>query len=80
MKTESSICLASFTNDGMAKRYLEMNTIRAAFVYREGPRTWEVLEGNPETLCGFKAATFTTKREADAFCAQLNARIAALAA
>ncbi len=74
MKKRSSINALSFSG-GLLKTYLEGNGIKGAFVWREGPREWEVLEGNPEEKTGFHAATFTTRREANALRDKINEHI-----
>jgi len=49
----------------LLKRYLELNGIRDAYVWRESARHWQVMEGNAENLTGFLAGEFRTKREAE---------------
>lgn len=78
MRLSKSIDLSSFRDDGMARRYLEINGIAGAFVWKEDEKHWQVLEGKPEEKTGFLSAEFTTRKEAKLYCDSLNARIAAL--
>ena len=73
--TDNSLSLLSYFSDNMAKRYLEMNAIKGAFVHKEGPRHYQVLEGNPSELMGFVCGDFRTKRAAKEKSDKINARI-----
>lgn len=77
--TDNSISTLSYFSDAMAKRYLECNAIKGAFVYKEGPRHYQVLEGNPEELAGFVCGDFKTKKAAKEKCDKINERIKELA-
>lgn len=60
----------------MLKRYIELNAIKSAFVYKEGARVWQVYAGNAATLIGFKEGEpFRTKREALELASKVNALI-----
>lgn len=72
---DNSISTLTFHDDGMAKRYLEVNAIKGAFVWKEGPRHWQVLEGKPAELTGFVCGEFKTKRAAKEKCNKINERI-----
>lgn len=76
--TDKSISLLCYHDDGMAKRYLEMNTIKGAFVWKEGPRHYQVLEGNPQDLTGFVCGEFRTKKAAKEKADKINERIKSL--
>lgn len=70
--------LAYERNPGMAKTYLSMNPqIVGAFVWKEGPRRFQVLEGEPQKSCGFVVAEVATMREAKSLCSRANAVILA---
>lgn len=72
---DQAISLLCYYDDNMAKRYLEMNGIKGAFVHKEGPRHYQVLEGNPSELTGFACGDFRTKRAAKEKVDKINARI-----
>jgi len=76
---DSSINTLSFGNDFLAKRFVESNGIKNAFIYKEpcNPtnRRWQVLEGNESTLSGWTAGEFRTKKAAKMFCDKLNEKI-----
>jgi hypothetical protein len=77
MKTNTSINILTMGNLLMSGAYLRGNpSIKAAFVYRQDARCWQVLEGNPDELTGFVAGEFPTKRQASEYCASINERIA----
>ena len=72
----STINCTSFKNrPEMAREFIRMNGIKAAFVWRNGPKDWEVLEGDPELKAGFSAGRFSTRREANALRDEINAII-----
>lgn len=73
--TDNSLSLLSYFSDGMAKRYLEMNAIKGAFVHKEGPRHYQVFEGNPSESMGFMCGEFRTKRAAKEKSDKINTRI-----
>lgn len=76
MKFPKQINCTSFSG-GMLKRYIEGNGIEGAFVWREGPRHWRVLEGKPSEKTGFLAGEFKTKREAKSLAEKINCLILA---
>jgi hypothetical protein len=61
--TDTSLSTLSYHGDSMAKRYLEMNAIKGAFVHKEGPRHYQVLEGNPSELMGFVCGEFQRQNQ-----------------
>lgn len=73
--TDNSISLLSYFSDGIAKRYIEVNNIKGAFVHKQGPRHYQVLEGNPQDLTGFVCGDFRTKKAAKEKCDKINNRI-----
>lgn len=79
MQIEKSISLLAYKgNPILAKEYVKRNGIKNAFVFREDKNLWEVLEGDSAQLSGFKAASFTLKREADAMAKEINAILLSL--
>jgi len=62
-------------NGPMREQFVKMNGIKSAFFYKENDREWSVYEGNSETLCGFLAGTFTTRRDAKALSDKINEAI-----
>lgn len=76
--TDKSISLLCYYDDNMAKRYLEMNAIKGAFVWKEGPRHYQVLEGNPSEYTGFVCGEFRTKKAAKEKADKINERINSL--
>lgn len=72
---DSSISLLTFGDDILAKKYLEMNAIKGAFVWKEDDRRWQCLEGNPRELIGFVCGEFKTKRAAKEKADKINERI-----
>ena len=73
--TDNSLSTLSYFSDDMAKRYLECNAIKGAFVWKEGSRHYQVLEGNPQDLTGFVCGDFRTRKAAKEKCDKINARI-----
>ena len=59
----------------LAREFIRMNGIKAAFVWRNGPKDWEVLEGDPERKVGFCAGHFTRKHDAESLRDEINAII-----
>jgi hypothetical protein len=60
----------------MLKRYIELNGIVSAFVFKEGEREWQVYAGNAVTRVGIKEGSpFKTMREALAHAEKVNALI-----
>ena len=78
--TDNSISTLSYFSDAMAKTHLEYNGIKGAFVWKEGPRHYQVLEGNPQDLTGFVCGDFRTKKAAKEKCDKINERIKELSA
>ena len=74
MKIFTSISALSYVggNLHLARRYLEANRIVNAFVWKEGGRRYQVLEGNSQDERGFPCAEFTTKREAKEHAEKIN--------
>jgi hypothetical protein len=77
MKLQQEINLLSFTGV-MAMRFASDNGIVGAFVVQDDKREWGVLEGNPAEQCGFRAGSFTTRREAEELAARINAALASM--
>lgn len=63
----------------LLKRYIELNAIVSAFVFKEGEKVWQVYIGNAVTRVGFKeGAPFKTMREALAHAEKANTLIASV--
>lgn len=60
----------------MLKRYIELNAIKSAFVFKEGARVWQVYAGDAVARTGFKEGEpFRTMREALEHSGKVNALI-----
>lgn len=60
----------------MLKRYIELNGIKSAFVFKEDNRVWQVYAGDAVARTGFKAGEpFRTMREALAHAEKINTLI-----
>ncbi len=71
--------LRLYTNDNMARKYLQINNIVGAFVWHDDDG-FNVYLGDPASAVGFKESGPMRKREAIALRDQLNARIRNLTA
>jgi hypothetical protein len=59
-------------NRGLLKKYIELNGIKNAFVWKEGNRHYQVLVGDSETQIGFVDFESKTFREAKKKCFKAN--------
>ena len=67
----------TFKDANMRAAFVRMNGIKSAFVWKEGERHYQVLEGDAQALTGFLAGEFTTRREAIALRDKINALLSA---
>ena len=66
--------LQLYTNDDLARKYLQLNNIVGAFAWHDDDG-FNVYLGDPASAVGFKESGPMLKREAIALRDQLNARI-----